>query len=152
MPGACFPPFCPLDILSFVHFPPPRRKQTAIASSRHLRFINSSFWHLCMPYVWAPPCFHHESPFPPMHIPIVEAPVSFRAPPPSRPPPLFHSPALVKIGQALSARPDLLPRTYLESLSELQDRLPSFPNEIAYAVGWVVPNWGNEKPKKMKWA
>ncbi|GLC42639.1 hypothetical protein PLESTB_001122400 [Pleodorina starrii] len=43
-------------------------------------------------------------------------------------------PALVKIGQALSARPDLLPRTYLEALSELQDRLPSFPNEIAFAV------------------
>ncbi|GIL77467.1 hypothetical protein Vretimale_2971 [Volvox reticuliferus] len=43
-------------------------------------------------------------------------------------------PALVKIGQALSARPDLLPRSYLEALSELQDRLPSFPNEIAFAV------------------
>ncbi|PNW84782.1 hypothetical protein CHLRE_03g158500v5 [Chlamydomonas reinhardtii] len=43
-------------------------------------------------------------------------------------------PALVKIGQALSARPDLLPRTYLEALSELQDRLPSFPTEIAFAV------------------
>lgn len=47
----------------------------------------------------------------------------------------FPSPALVKIGQALSARPDLLPRTYLEALSELQDRLPSFPTEIAMAVG-----------------
>ncbi|KAG2440282.1 hypothetical protein HXX76_004393 [Chlamydomonas incerta] len=43
-------------------------------------------------------------------------------------------PALVKIGQALSARPDLLPRVYLEALSELQDRLPSFPTEIAFAV------------------
>ncbi|KAG2496456.1 hypothetical protein HYH03_005679 [Edaphochlamys debaryana] len=43
-------------------------------------------------------------------------------------------PALVKIGQALSSRPDLLPRTYLEALSELQDRLPSFPNEIAFTV------------------
>eukprot|EP00878_Enallax_costatus_P031030 GHUV01033859.1.p1 GENE.GHUV01033859.1~~GHUV01033859.1.p1 ORF type:complete len:615 (+),score=219.69 GHUV01033859.1:1031-2875(+) len=43
-------------------------------------------------------------------------------------------PSFVKIGQALSARPDLLPQVYLESLSELQDRLPSFPNEIAWAV------------------
>jgi hypothetical protein len=38
------------------------------------------------------------------------------------------------VGQALSARPDLLPQVYLDSLSELQDRLPSFPNEIAWAV------------------
>ncbi|WIA09229.1 hypothetical protein OEZ85_008638 [Tetradesmus obliquus] len=43
-------------------------------------------------------------------------------------------PSFVKIGQALSARPDLLPQVYLETLSELQDRLPSFPNEIAWAV------------------
>ncbi|GFR42152.1 hypothetical protein Agub_g3004 [Astrephomene gubernaculifera] len=43
-------------------------------------------------------------------------------------------PALVKIGQALSSRPDLLPRPYLEALSELQDRLPAFPHEIAMAV------------------
>ena len=43
-------------------------------------------------------------------------------------------PSFVKIGQALSARPDLLPQPYLESLSQLQDRLPSFPNEIAFAV------------------
>jgi len=40
-------------------------------------------------------------------------------------------PSFVKIGQALSARPDLLPRVYLERLSSLQDRLPSFPNPIA---------------------
>jgi predicted unusual protein kinase regulating ubiquinone biosynthesis (AarF/ABC1/UbiB family) len=44
-------------------------------------------------------------------------------------------PSFVKIGQALSARPDLLPREYLEILSGLQDRLPSFPNEIALAGG-----------------
>jgi hypothetical protein len=43
-------------------------------------------------------------------------------------------PSFVKIGQALSARPDLLPQPYLEALSTLQDRLPSFPNEIAFAV------------------
>ena len=40
----------------------------------------------------------------------------------------------MKIGQALSARPDLLPRDYLEILSGLQDRLPSFPSDIAMAV------------------
>ena len=43
-------------------------------------------------------------------------------------------PSFVKVGQALSARPDLLPRAYLEALSELQDRLPSFPSSIAMAV------------------
>eukprot|EP00955_Chlamydomonas_euryale_P001019 11891-Chlamydomonas_euryale.AAC.1 len=43
-------------------------------------------------------------------------------------------PSFVKIGQALSSRPDLLPRDYLEVLSGLQDRLPSFPNEVAFAV------------------
>lgn len=43
-------------------------------------------------------------------------------------------PSFVKIGQALSARPDLLPQVYLETLADLQDRLPSFPNEIAFAV------------------
>lgn len=43
-------------------------------------------------------------------------------------------PSFAKVGQALSARPDLLPQVYLEALSELQDRLPSFPNEIAWAV------------------
>lgn len=40
-------------------------------------------------------------------------------------------PSFVKIGQGLSSRPDLLPRVYLEQLSSLQDRLPSFPDSIA---------------------
>jgi len=40
-------------------------------------------------------------------------------------------PSFVKIGQGLSSRPDLLPKIYLEKLSELQDRLPSFPSDIA---------------------
>lgn len=43
-------------------------------------------------------------------------------------------PSFVKTGQALSARPDLLPKAYLEALSELQDRLPSFPSSIAFEV------------------
>ncbi|MEA5619610.1 AarF/ABC1/UbiB kinase family protein [Cronbergia sp. UHCC 0137] len=41
-------------------------------------------------------------------------------------------PAYIKIGQALSTRPDLVPPVYLEELTKLQDQLPPFPNEIAY--------------------
>ena len=41
-------------------------------------------------------------------------------------------PAFIKIGQALSTRPDLVPPVYLEELTGLQDQLPPFPNEIAY--------------------
>jgi predicted unusual protein kinase regulating ubiquinone biosynthesis (AarF/ABC1/UbiB family) len=41
-------------------------------------------------------------------------------------------PAYIKIGQALSTRPDLVPPIYLEELTRLQDQLPPFPNEIAY--------------------
>jgi predicted unusual protein kinase regulating ubiquinone biosynthesis (AarF/ABC1/UbiB family) len=41
-------------------------------------------------------------------------------------------PAFIKIGQALSTRPDLVPPLYLEELTKLQDQLPAFPNKIAY--------------------
>lgn len=41
-------------------------------------------------------------------------------------------PAFIKIGQALSTRPDVVPSTYLEELSKLQDQLPPFSNELAY--------------------
>jgi predicted unusual protein kinase regulating ubiquinone biosynthesis (AarF/ABC1/UbiB family) len=41
-------------------------------------------------------------------------------------------PAFIKVGQALSTRPDLLPGVYLQELSKLQDQLPAFPNAIAY--------------------
>lgn len=41
-------------------------------------------------------------------------------------------PTYIKIGQALSTRPDLVPPTYLEELAQLQDQLPPFDNEIAY--------------------
>lgn len=41
-------------------------------------------------------------------------------------------PAYIKIGQALSTRPDLVPTLYLEELTLLQDQLPPYPNEIAY--------------------
>jgi predicted unusual protein kinase regulating ubiquinone biosynthesis (AarF/ABC1/UbiB family) len=41
-------------------------------------------------------------------------------------------PTYIKIGQALSTRPDLVPPLYLSELTTLQDQIPSFPNEIAY--------------------
>lgn len=41
-------------------------------------------------------------------------------------------PAFIKAGQALSSRPDLLPPEYLKELQKLQDRLPPFPNDLAY--------------------
>jgi predicted unusual protein kinase regulating ubiquinone biosynthesis (AarF/ABC1/UbiB family) len=41
-------------------------------------------------------------------------------------------PAYIKIGQALSTRPDLVPPHYLEELTKLQDQLPPFPNEVAF--------------------
>lgn len=41
-------------------------------------------------------------------------------------------PAYIKVGQALSTRPDLMPPQYLEELTQLQDQLPPFPNEIAF--------------------
>jgi predicted unusual protein kinase regulating ubiquinone biosynthesis (AarF/ABC1/UbiB family) len=41
-------------------------------------------------------------------------------------------PAFIKIGQALSTRPDILSGRFLEELSKLQDQLPPFENAIAY--------------------
>jgi len=41
-------------------------------------------------------------------------------------------PAYIKIGQALSTRPDLVPPVYLEELVKLQDQLPPFSNQLAY--------------------
>jgi predicted unusual protein kinase regulating ubiquinone biosynthesis (AarF/ABC1/UbiB family) len=43
-------------------------------------------------------------------------------------------PAYIKVGQALSTRPDLVPSTYLEELAKLQDQLPPFPNEVAFRL------------------
>ncbi|CAI0409919.1 unnamed protein product [Linum tenue] len=42
-------------------------------------------------------------------------------------------PTFVKLGQGLSTRPDICPPEYLEELSELQDDLPTFPDEEAFA-------------------
>ncbi len=41
-------------------------------------------------------------------------------------------PAFIKVGQALSTRPDLMPARYMEELARLQDQLPPFPNALAY--------------------
>ncbi|XP_074587968.1 protein ACTIVITY OF BC1 COMPLEX KINASE 3, chloroplastic-like [Curcuma longa] len=43
-------------------------------------------------------------------------------------------PTFVKIGQGLSTRPDICPPEYIEELSQLQDALPTFPNENAFAL------------------
>jgi predicted unusual protein kinase regulating ubiquinone biosynthesis (AarF/ABC1/UbiB family) len=41
-------------------------------------------------------------------------------------------PAFVKVGQALSTRPDLLPAQYLDELTSLQDALPTFNDADAF--------------------
>jgi len=41
-------------------------------------------------------------------------------------------PAYIKIGQALSTRPDVVPPAYLTELTTLQDKIPSFANEVAF--------------------
>lgn len=43
-------------------------------------------------------------------------------------------PTYIKVGQALSTRPDLVPPLYLEELTQLQDRLPPFSNEKAFEL------------------
>jgi len=43
-------------------------------------------------------------------------------------------PTFIKLGQALSTRPDLIPREYTQALGELQDRVPPFSSELAIAV------------------
>ena len=42
-------------------------------------------------------------------------------------------PAFIKAGQALSTRPDVVPRLVLEELSQLQDQLPGFNSDLALA-------------------
>ncbi|CAL8466667.1 g6203 [Coccomyxa elongata] len=43
-------------------------------------------------------------------------------------------PAFVKIGQAVSSRPDVAPPSYTQELEKLQDQIPPFPTEEAMAV------------------
>jgi predicted unusual protein kinase regulating ubiquinone biosynthesis (AarF/ABC1/UbiB family) len=43
-------------------------------------------------------------------------------------------PAYIKVGQALSTRPDLIRKDFLDELTKLQDQLPPFPNHIAFEI------------------
>ena len=43
-------------------------------------------------------------------------------------------PTFIKIGQALSTRPDLIPSEYINEFSQLQDRVPPFLSEDAIAL------------------
>ncbi|MDB9516797.1 AarF/ABC1/UbiB kinase family protein [Roseofilum reptotaenium CS-1145] len=43
-------------------------------------------------------------------------------------------PTYIKVGQALSTRPDLIRKDFLEELTKLQDRLPPFPNQTAFDI------------------
>lgn len=43
-------------------------------------------------------------------------------------------PTFIKVGQALSTRPDLISKEFLVELMLLQDQLPPFPNEQAFAL------------------
>ncbi len=43
-------------------------------------------------------------------------------------------PTFIKVGQALSTRPDLIRKDFLEELIKLQDQLPPFDNQIAFSI------------------
>ena len=43
-------------------------------------------------------------------------------------------PCFIKVGQALSTRPDLVKREWLEELTNLQDNLPPFRHELALNI------------------
>jgi predicted unusual protein kinase regulating ubiquinone biosynthesis (AarF/ABC1/UbiB family) len=43
-------------------------------------------------------------------------------------------PTFIKVGQALSTRPDLIKKDFLEELIKLQDQLPAFDNDLAMQI------------------
>ena len=46
----------------------------------------------------------------------------------------YLGPTFIKVGQALSTRPDLIRRDFLEELIKLQDQLPPFDNKVAFNI------------------
>ena len=43
-------------------------------------------------------------------------------------------PTFIKVGQALSTRPDLIRKDFLAELVKLQDQLPAFDSDLAYQI------------------
>jgi predicted unusual protein kinase regulating ubiquinone biosynthesis (AarF/ABC1/UbiB family) len=43
-------------------------------------------------------------------------------------------PTFIKIGQAMATRADLLPLAYIRELTTLQDKVPAFTNDVAFAI------------------
>ena len=54
-------------------------------------------------------------------------------------------PTFIKLGQVLSARPDLLPKEYLKAFQSLQDNVP--PDKFEYARETIEKNIGNINEK-----
>jgi predicted unusual protein kinase regulating ubiquinone biosynthesis (AarF/ABC1/UbiB family) len=46
----------------------------------------------------------------------------------------YLGPTFIKVGQALSTRPDLIRKDFLEELTRLQDQLPPFNTEVAMVI------------------
>lgn len=57
-------------------------------------------------------------------------------------------PTFIKVGQALSTRPDLIRKDFLEELVKLQDRLPPFDNELAMRL---IERELDRSPDEMYW-
>jgi len=57
-------------------------------------------------------------------------------------------PTYIKVGQALSTRPDLIRQDFLEELIKLQDQLPPFPTDQAMAI--VREELGREIPSMFR--
>ena len=57
-------------------------------------------------------------------------------------------PTAIKVGQALSVRPDLIPSEYAETLATLQDRVPPFPSDKARRL--LQDEMGEQKFAKLQ--